>query len=136
MAKWKTDPLLRAILGEASALWAELEETRRPQLLRIEQRSADDSGEPDLEGPLKDVGMIDDSGVRLAPILRRERHDPGTTRGDYSQFGLVRFSVSADGLRVILDFRLGPQIGGEIAYHVEGRGEDLQIFAQEGSLSA
>jgi hypothetical protein len=136
MAKWKTDPLLRAILSEASALWAELDEARRPQLLRVEQRSPDDSGEPDLDGSLQDVWMIDGAGVRLAPILRRERHDPGATRGDYSQFGLVRFSVSEDGLRVALDFRLGPEIGGEIAYEVEGQGDDLQIFAQAGSLSA
>ena len=136
MANWKTDPLHRAILGEAQALWAELEESHRPQLLRVERRSSHETGEADLDGSVLDVWMIDDSGVRLAPILRREPYDPGETDGDYSQFGLVRFSVSEDGLRVALDFRLGPRVGGDIGYDVEGEGDALQLFAQAGSLSA
>jgi len=136
MAHWKTDPLYRRILDEARALWGELPLGDRPELIRIEERGASTWGDANPSGRLVDVWLLDDAGVRLVPILRREGHDFGPTRGIYSRFGLLRFVIAPDRGQVGLEYRLGPEIGGELLYHVEGEGEDLRLEARTGTLSA
>jgi len=135
MATWKTDPLYRRILDEARALWHELPLGNRPDLLRIEQRAMAPWHDPEPSGRLIDVWVIDDADIRLAPILRREEHEFGSARGEYHRFGLIRFAITPDRRQVVLDYRLGPEIGGEIVYSVEGEGEGLYLLAETGTLS-
>src|SRR4051794_793641 len=110
MTNWKTDPLYRQILGEARALWGELAPEDRPELLRIEERKGTPWDELSPSGRLIDVWLLDDSGIRLVPILRREAHEFGPTRGAFSRFGLVRFAIALDLTQVGLEYRLGPEI--------------------------
>lgn len=135
MANWKSDPLYRQILGEALALWGELDPDDRPELLRIEERKGTTWDDLDPSGLILDVWLLDDSGIRLVPILRREEHDFGSARGAFSRFGLVRFAIGPDSSQVGLEYRLGPAIGGEIIYEVEGEGDGLRLEARTGTLS-
>ncbi|MDB5349899.1 MAG: hypothetical protein JWN86_1146 [Planctomycetota bacterium] len=136
MLKWKTDPLYRQILDETRALWAKLASDARPELLRIEDRAPVPHEAPIFSGRVVDVWVLDDTGLRLVPILRREAHEPGATRGEFFRFGLIRFSINARRNRVDLEYQLGPTIHGDLSYDVEGEGSSLRLHAHTESLSA
>src|SRR5437868_820081 len=104
MSTWKTDPLIDAIFSEIAALWDELAGPNRPQLFRVEERAIQ-PWEAVGSGRLRNIWVFDGHGARLATILRREEHDFGAVRGDFSQFGLVRFAANEDGTELVFDYR-------------------------------
>jgi hypothetical protein len=136
MAEWKTDPLMRLVLAEVQALWDENRAPDRPVLLRIEQRQSSRRDRADAKGPLIHVWLLDDYGLRLAPILRREPHDFGVTRGEFSRYGLVRFHIATDRTHAAIEYRLGPSIHGHMNFEVEGEGDQAILLALSDSLSA
>ncbi len=135
MARWKVDPLYRLILAEIASLWAEIEGDHRPDALRVEEHASADWDHPAIMGPLTDVWMLDDHGFRLASVLRREDHVAGPVRGDYYQFGLVRFHLDRIGKHAALSFQLGPQLAGELVYEIEGDGAEATLSATWGAPS-
>jgi hypothetical protein len=134
--KWKHDPIYVCLFEEIGALWADLDRSTRPTLLRVEEHEPKTSWNgPTLDGRTMSIWIYDDFGARLAPILRREDHNFGGTRDDFYVYGLVKFAIESGRDGALLEFRLGPEIRGEIRYDIEEDGGEVRLLAQSQTFS-
>ena len=134
MGNWKTDPVYQGVFEEIQALWADLDTSVRPLLFRVEEREPKTSWDgPTTRGSVLRVWLYDDAGARLTPLLRKEDHDFGETRGEFSLYGLVKFSIEADRSQLVLGFQLGPEVKGELTYDVEEDGSEVRLMAHSGT---
>ena len=130
MSNWKSDPLYREIFEEIRALWDQVDESVRPMLYRVEDRSRLND-----ESSTTEVWVYDDEGFRSVPMLRAETHNPGPTTNGFDRFGRVWFNVDRRVSKLMLAYRLGPKIKGEIAYDIEKDGATVFLMADTGSLT-